>query len=233
MSYKEYKTIFQKRFEKAWDRYLHVNSSIIKLVGYMNPSMKDRPIFILNGVFSGWEDKRKDLDILGDVGTTVKLKIDDLKNTYSQPDIALGNGKPILNLPYQKINQNVFVFEKVELNHTYNINFNIKCDNINRRLKIYNEEGTIYFVKDIINDININTNIISSGTKIYADFEFGYGDFESFINIYKLDESIKCPITDIKSKIEYIVVDNHNFKIDSQSLSGSNSLMILNLSNIG
>lgn len=225
-------TIFYKRFEKTWDRYLKRHSTEITLTGIKRSLMSEAPKFIITGAFSGWNDDDEKRDILAEVGTTAKIKVSDLKQTYSQPGIMKGNGRIIKSFIPSFIFEKV-LYQETVLNKSYQIKINILGENFAGNIKLYNEENKIY-KKIIINSPKeLNINLVSIGEKLYIDYTEVEGDIDCKISINLLDDSVPCPISNLKSEIDFLTAQGRTFKIDSQELSGSGNLMILNLSNIG
>lgn len=225
-------TIFNQRFEKTWDRYLNRHKTEITLTGKKYDIMKEPPVFKLYGAFSGWNDADEKRDILAEVGTIVKLKISDLEKTYSQPGVIKGNGQPISTSTPQNISDNILFLPTV-IGESYKINLNVSGENLNRVMKIYDENNSKYsqMILNISRDISIN--IVATGENLYIDYSEGTGDINCTSSVGQLDGSVPCPIYNLKADIDFITANGHTFKIDSQKQNGSNNLMVLTLSNVG
>lgn len=225
-------TTFYKRFEKTWDRYLKRHSTEIILTGIKRSLMSEAPKYIIIGAFSGWNDDDEKRDILAEVGTTAKIKVSDLKQTYSQPGIMKGNGRITESFTPSFIFEKV-LYQETILNKSYQIKMKILGENFAGNIKLYNEENKIY-KKIIVNSPKeLNINIVANGEKLYIDYTEVEGGISCEISINSLDDSVPCPISNLKSEIDFLTAQGRTFKIDSQELSGSGNLMILNLSNIG
>lgn len=225
-------TTFNKRFEKTWDKLLKRNSSEIILVGLKKATMKEAPQFIINGIFSGWTNTDNKKDIFGETNTTIKLKITDIENTYSQPGLIKGSGKIIDSFDFEKI-QDKTLYLNTNINKSYIINLKISNVKYKTIINIYNEENKTYTKLILTNDKELQIPIISIGEKIYIDYNESIGDINCEATLNLVDESLKCPLMNLKSEIDFVQVQNRTFKIDSQTMNGSGNLMILTVSNKG
>lgn len=225
-------TTFNKRFEKTWDKLLKRNSSEIILVGLKKATMKEAPQFIINGVFSGWTNTDNKKDIFGETNTTIKLKITDIENTYSQPGLIKGSGKIIDSFDFEKV-QDKTLYLNTNINKSYIINLKISNVKYKTIINVYNEENKTYTKLILTNDKELQIPIISIGEKIYIDYNESIGDINCEATLNLVDESLKCPLMNLKSEIDFVQVQNRTFKIDSQTMNGSGNLMILTVSNKG
>lgn len=225
-------TTFYKRFEKTWDRYLKRHSTEIILTGIKRNVMTEVPKFTLIGAFSGWDDNDEKKDILGEVGTTAKIKVSDLQQLYSQPGIMKGNGRVIKTFKPSFIFEKV-LYQEISLNKSYKLKLNIQGNKFTGTIKIYNEENKLYKKIMVNNSKELIINIVSNGEKLYIDYSESVGDILCDVLIELLDDSVPCPINNLKSEIDFLTAQGRSFKIDSQELSGSGNLMILTLSNLG
>lgn len=225
---------YSKLFESTWDKYIEMNPTEIVLVGKKTSYMKETPKFNLIGSFSGWEEKDVRKDIMSENETTIKLRIKDLINCYSQPGVLDGNGKLInegkLNVSLSNDDENPLLLERLEINKDYAIKLSFQ-NTLESKISIKNDYGQIYctgYPETDRNDILLKFKTTSPN--VYLDFGKNINSLVS-IQYGQLDGSIRCPIDNIKSNIDHVTVSNRTFKIDGQKLSAANTLMVVYLSN--
>lgn len=231
------RTRFSKTFEKIWDKYLDRNATDIILVGKKSPNMTQVPIFNVTGAFSGWNEKDMSKNELIDFNSILKIKIVDLQNTYSQEDVMKGSGKSIIESVNENsyTNEDALIFDNLNIGGTYVIQIEYRFDGDTRMIKAHNERGMAYnnFIINNTDGDTIELRIIATGRHLYLDCRGIGGDFTvSKSTIGKPDGSVQCPILNLKSSIDYITVGDRTFKINSQQLSASNTLTVLELVNI-